>query len=307
MAPIYSVHDTQAAALLEGSCCAFGVFDGVHLGHRYVIGETVQAARAQGAKAVALTFDIDPDEMFHAHRLKKLMGNEERLSALARLGLDAVIVFPFTEEFAAQEPRTFLDGAFVAGMPRAMHVGKDFRFGAKAAGDLSALEQWGTALGVDVCGYDLYHFEGAPITSTRIRLLLAEGKISQANALLGSPYAICGEVQAGRGEGGDFGFKTANLHVPDMLKALGDGVYAAYATVDGLRYKAAVSNGVAPTFADKARANVEVHILDFDGDLYGKSIKVEFVEWLRPMRTFPSIDELIATVMGNIQWVRENL
>ena len=103
------------------------------------------------------------------------------------------------------------------------------------------------------------------------------------------------------------GFKTANLEVPEQLRALSDGVYAAWAEVDGARYKAAVNMGVAATFADRATATCEVHLLDFEGDLYGRSIKVEFLHWLRPMRKFDDVDELIATVKGNIAWVRANL
>lgn len=113
-------------------------------------------------------------------------------------------------------------------------------------------------------------------------------------------------MQQGRGQGNDMGFATANLQLPAMMQVLGEAVYAAYVTVDGVRYKSAMSVGVAPTFAD-ATATCEAHILDFDGKIYGDTIKVEPVEFLRPMIKFDSVDELIATVKGNIEWVRENL
>lgn len=307
MAVICSLEQAHDQQLLVGACCAFGVFDGVHQGHRFIIEQACQEARDTGRLSIALTFDIDPDELFHADRLKKLMSNGQRIASLSEQGLDAVVVLPFTKEFAAQAPDEFLDLTFQGGTPSSMHIGFDLRFGARASGGLAELEEWGSVRGMTVHGHDLLEVDGQPVTSTRIRFLLAQGCIKEANALLGSGYRVCGEVQQGRGEGGDFGFKTANLHVPEMLKVLGDGVYAAYAYVDGKRYKAAVSNGVAPTFADSAKANVEVHILDFEGDIYRKSICVEFVEWLRPMMSFPSIDELITTVMGNIEWVRQNL
>ena len=114
-------------------------------------------------------------------------------------------------------------------------------------------------------------------------------------------------MRPGRGEGRDFGFATANLEVAPIMMAIGEGVYACYAVVDGQRYKAAVNVGVPATFADASTANIEVHLLDFNRDIYGDAIEVEFVEWLRPMRVFDSLDELIATVQGNIAWVRENL
>ena len=160
---------------------------------------------------------------------------------------------------------------------------------------------------MEVRSHELFEMEGAPITATRIRLLLEDGRIEDANRLLGRRYSLRGTVLAGRGEGADMGFRTANLVVPDILRVLGDGVYAAYALVGGARYKAAVNVGVAASFADRATATCEAHLLDFEGDLYGEEVELEFAAWLRPMRKFDDIDELIATVMGNIQWVRDNL
>lgn len=307
MAKVFSADEARSRGLLAGAACSFGVFDGVHRGHTYVIERALEDARASKVRCVILTFSIDPDELFRGDKLLKLMSNDARIEALARFDVDAVVVFPFTREFASQDPEAFLSSAFEGGAPSSLHVGRDFRFGSKASGGMAELEQWGSRMGMSVFGYDLFEEGGEPITSTRIRALLSAGKIEEANALLGHRYAVCAEVQKGRGEGGDFGFKTANLHVPASLHVLGEGVYAAYAYVDGVRYKAAVSNGVSPTFAEGARANVECHILDFEGVLYGRSITVEFAHWLRPMMAFPSIDELVSTVMGNISWVRENL
>lgn len=307
MAEIFEVRDSSAAGLLRGCACSFGVFDGVHEGHRFIIGRAAEAARGADARCVVITFDIDPDEMFRADKLKKLMSNEERVAALAALDVDAVAVLPFTREFAAQPPMEFLTATFGDNVPASLHVGSDFHFGSKAAGGVADLMEWGSVRGMRAFGHELLLEDGTPVTSTRIRGLLSEGKVEEAAELLCRPYSVCGTVQPGRGEGRDFGFRTANLHVPDMFKCLGDGVYAAYAWVDGVRYKAAVSNGVAPTFADEAKANVEAHILDFEGDLYGKTIRIEFMNWLRPMMTFPNVDELIATVTSNINWVRENL
>lgn len=307
MAEIYKVDEGFDRGFFKGSSCAFGVFDGVHRGHRFLIDCARRTAGENGERSVVLTFDIDPDEKFHPKRLKKLMTNEERLARLAASGVDAVAVLPFTDEFAASSPEAFLLRTFDGEPPAHLHVGSDFRFGAKACGTVRELGAWGDDVGMEVCVHDLKGADGIPITATRIRLLLAEGKVEEANRLLGHPYYMCGTVQPGRGEGADLGFRTANFVVPDQLRPLGDGVYAAWVDVAGVRYKAAVNVGVAATFSDRSTATCEVHLLDFDDDLYGKTVKVELLHWLRPMRRFDNLDELISTVKGNIEWVRENL
>lgn len=307
MAEIYRVDASFDHGFFKGTSCAFGVFDGVHRGHRFLLDCARATASENGGASVALTFDIDPDEVFHPTRLKKLMTNEERVLMLADSGVDAVAVLPFTRDFAASSPEEFLVQTFDGTVPSCLHVGYDFKFGARAAGTVRDLDAWAAEGGTDVQAHDLKSDDGAPITATRIRLLLADGDIEEANHLLGRPYFMTGVVEPGRGEGADLGFRTANLTVPDQMRPLGDGVYAAYAHVDGARYKAAVNVGVAATFADRATATCEVHLLDFSSDLYGKPVKVEFLHWLREMRKFDDLDELVSTVKGNIAWVRENL
>lgn len=293
-------------ALFAGSSCAFGVFDGLHEGHRYLIGQAV-ATRQPGGRAIAITFDVDPDEVFHPDRLKKLMRNADRIEALEASGVDDVVVIPFDERFYTKSPEEFLETAFPAGVPAHMHVGEDFRFGARAAGTVETLQEWGSRTGCEIHPHHLVSADGAPITATRIRKLLLACDLDEANRLLGHPYALRETVQRGRGEGADFGFATANLQVKSHDRVLGEGVYAAYATIGGVRFKAAASVGVSPTFEATSTANMEVHVLDFEGDLVGQDITVEFVKFLRPMIKFDSTEELIATVMSNIQWVRDNL
>lgn len=306
MAAVYNLDDGVPEGFFSDASCAFGVFDGVHRGHRYLLDCAREEAEDLDGRLIVLTFDIDPDERFHPDRLKKLMSNEDRIAFLAA-GADAVVVLPFTADLARSTPDGFLDATFRESSPSAVHVGCDLRFGTKASGTVSDMERWGERRGMKVRSHELYEIGGSPISATRIRKLLESGAIEKANELLGRRYSLRGSVVAGRGEGADMGFRTANLVVPDMLRVLGDGVYAAYASVEGIRYKAAVNVGVAATFADRATATCEVHLLDFSGDLYGKDIVVEFANWLRPMRKFDDIEELIATVKGNIQWVRDNL
>ena len=307
MAAVYKAGEDLSPEIFAGASCAFGAFDGVHAGHRFIIGRAQDAARAEGSRCVVITFDTDPDELFAPSSFRKLMSDEARLAALSSLDVDAVAVLSFDRELAAQEPLAFLDRLFGAHAPRSLHVGRDFRFGSHAAGSVEELMQWGEPRGMQVDAVDLLELDGAPVTSTRIRSLLADGDVAEAERLLGRFYAVSGTVLKGRGEGREMGFSTANLVVPEQLHVLREGVYAGYALVDGVRYKAAISCGVSPTFADRAKANLEVHILDFEGDLYGKEVEVAFVAWLRPMIEFPSVDELIKTVTANIQWVRDNL
>lgn len=307
MAQIFKVDSDFDFNLLEGSSCAFGVFDGVHVGHRYLIDQAIATAHESGGVSIALTFDIDPDERFHPERLKKLLSNDDRISMIAAMGVDIVAVLPFTKKFSSKDPNDFLDSVFGGTVPSYLHVGSGFRFGSKASGTIEQLQDWSRTSGCSVCEHDLVFVDGAPVTATRIRLLLAEGNVREAARLLTYPYTLHDRVVAGRGEGRNMGFRTANLMVDPMLRVLSEGVYAAYALVDGRKYRAAVSVGVSPTFKGVTDSYSEVHILDFEGDIYDDEIRVQFVEWLRPMIEFSSVDELVATVMGNIEWVRANL
>ena len=306
----YIADESFDRELLAGASCAFGVFDGLHLGHRYLIEQTIASAHmGDGSckRSVILTFDIDPDELFHPHRLKKLMRNEDRLAALEQTGADAVVILPFTHDLAALEPNVFLETAFPAGAPAHLHIGENFRFGAKAAGTVDTLQSWGDRIGCRIHAHRLVSSDGAPITATRIRLLLHDCKVREAAELLGHPYSLRETVRRGRGEGTGFGFATANLQVKLHDRVLGEGVYAAWAAIGDARFKAAVSVGVSPTFEAATNADMEAHILDFEGDLVGRDITLEFAEYLRPMIKFESTDELIATVTANIAWIRENL
>ncbi len=307
MAAIFNVDSGFDYAMFKGSSCAFGVFDGVHTGHRYLLDAACATARESGGASIALTFDIDPDELFHAERLKKLLGNQDRLEMLASSGVDAVCVLPFTVQFASATPRDFLLQTFAGHAPAHLHVGRDFRFGSKAAGNVDDLMAWSDDSGTQIHAHHLVSSDGSPITATRIRLLLLDGDVEGANQLLGYPYTLRDEVKPGRGDGAQFGFATANMEIASNKRVLAEGVYGGYALVDGVRYRAAVAVGTSPLFQASSSANIEVHILDFSGDLYGKSLAVEFVARIRPMIEFSSIEELVATVLDNIEWVRTNL
>lgn len=294
-------------SILADASCAFGVFDGVHRGHRFIIGNAVEQGHRIGGPSVIITFDRDPDELFGGEGFRKLMSNERRIAALARLGADAVVVLPFDRKLAASEPLAFLERTFAAA-PASIHVGRDFRFGAQAKGDVGTLRFWVERTGTEVLAYELELAGDLPVTSTRIRALLAEperGGLEEANELLVEPFALSATIEHGRGDGRDFGIRTANLSVPELLLPLAEGVYAAQALVGGKRYAAAVNVGVALTFEDESTANVEAHLLDFDQEVYGQPMELRFLHFLRPMRRFDSTEELIATITADIARTRE--
>jgi len=285
--------------------CAIGVFDGLHQGHRFLISQTVTQARRLGLPAVVITFDRDPDEVFaKPGSLRKLLTNEDRIAFLAASGVDAVLVIPFERELSQLGPQEFLDAITTHGSPRGIHVGSDFRFGHKAAGTTADLRLWAEAHDCDVTPHDLLVSEGIPVTATRIRNALQGGDLALANRLLMRPHYLWAEVIKGRSAGKELGFPTANLLPEDHLVPPADGVYACAVIIDKKPYRAATSVGVPSTFKNTS-STIEAHILDFDGDIYGQRVQVFFREFLRPMITFATIDELQKTVFHNIEQARE--
>lgn len=185
-AAVVDAADAAGSLVFEGSSVAFGVFDGVHRGHRFLIDRAHESASETGGLCLALTFSIDPDEMFAPGRLVKLMSNEERIAALAAVdGVDVVAVLGFTREFASLSPEEFLDRIFGEGAPAHLHVGEGFRFGCRGAGDVALLEKWGGEHGVQVHSHDLLRIGNEPVSSTCIRKLLAQGALEEAESLLG--------------------------------------------------------------------------------------------------------------------------
>lgn len=282
----------------------------MHIGHRAIFAQARERARELGLPLVAVTFDRDPDEIFRADdpTFGKLLSNDERLAMIAEQAEGGVLNLVTGPELFSMSPRDFLDFLGRIVRPRAIFTGSDFHFGAHASGTVEDLGRWALDRGCESIACELIEEDGEVISSTRIRAKLREGAVAQAKRLLaGRPHSIVGTIVHGRGAGDGFGFATANLDLSECETILPrEGVYGAYGVVDGVRYAAAVNVGVAKSFAE-ATAPVEAHLLDFNGDLYDKEIRIEFEEWLRAPRVFETKDELIETVMGNIEWVREHL
>lgn len=302
--------DAATMPALGEAVVAIGIFDGMHLGHRALFALARARARKLGMPLVAVTFDRDPDEIFRTDdpSFGKLLSNRTRLEMIAAQVDGAVLSIPVSAEVLAIEPEAFLDLLGASMSPRFMFTGTDFRFGAHARGTGADIASWGAAHGCEHVACDLVEDDGVVVSSSRIRSLLEQGDVAEAKRLLGGrAHAIDGIVVRGRGAGEGFGFATANLDTSACeVMAPREGVYGAYAVVGGERHPAAVNVGVARSF-EEASAPVEAHLLGFEGDLYGKDVSIEFEEWLREPRVFASDDELVETVMGNIDWVRTHL
>jgi riboflavin kinase / FMN adenylyltransferase len=269
---------------------AVGTFDGVHLGHRQVI---------DGADSV-LTFDPHPVSVVAPQHTPKLLTTLERKAELiASLGVQELIVIPFNAEFATRSAGEFITDVLVGALgARQVAVGENFRFGHKAQGDsrlLAADSRFDTVV------HPLLEVNGEIVSSSHIRGLILAGEVAEANRLLGAPFELSGEVTRGDARGRELGFPTANIVPEEALACPGHGVYACLA--DGR--PAAVSIGVRPTFGTGRGELIEAFVLDFDGDLYGSQLRLEFLERLRGERRFESPEALIEQMHRDVALTRE--
>ncbi|MEP7161741.1 MAG: bifunctional riboflavin kinase/FAD synthetase [Dermatophilaceae bacterium] len=298
-----------------------GNFDGVHRGHRVVLGEVVGCAAELALMSVAVTFEPHPLAVLRPEAAPpQLVSLEQRLALLAASGLDAVLVMEFTQELASWSPRRFVSEVFVNALhARLVVVGQDTRFGVRNSGDVSKLHQLGDELGFEVQVVrdqgDAPHAEQATRwSSSRVRSLILAGDVTAAARILGRSHRVAGQVVHGDHRGRELGFPTANLERDVSGLVPSDGVYAGWLVRDELsdddplrRLPAAISIGTNPTFDGTSR-RVEAYVLDRDDlDLYDAYVSVEFVERLRPTLRFDGIEALLETMRGDVARTREIL
>lgn len=286
-----------------------GAFDGVHEGHRSLVRAACDDARLRDVPCVAMTFDPDPAELLGSHRPgTRLLDVPDRMAGLLEEGVDAVFAVDFTARLAASSPEDFVEQVLLRAVrPVAVHVGRNFRFGKKASGDVDTLADLGSRLGFEARPHDLVESLGRPVSATRVRRLLLEGSLDEANQLLGRCHYVRGVVAHGRGEGTSFGFPTANVVCDESCCMPAEGVYACYVVHGSRAWPAAANVGAPPTFSGPRTAFLEANLLGFSGDLYGRTVEVAFARWLRASRRFDSLEELERVVLGNIGWVGEHL
>lgn len=280
------------------SAVTIGKFDGVHRGHRAVFDHLI--AEAEGRRTVAITFDRHPAAVLHPESAPApLLSVAQKTEALIDAGVDLIVVLPFTPEFAALTPEQFVDQVLVRGLhAEIVLVGSDFRYGARGAGTVESLREAGERGGFEVALVDdVCVLDGTRVSSTGIRTLLESGRLDEATEALGRPHRIRSLVVPGHQRGRELGYPTANLARDAEGCIPADGVYACWLHVDGVRYGAAVSIGNNPTFGDVPEKTVEAHAIDVHLDLYGKTVELEFVAYIRPMHKFESADAL-AEQMG---------
>lgn len=284
------------------SAVTVGVFDGVHLGHREIIRRLTES----GLPVTVLTFDPHPAEVLGSVTSPRLITTiEERLALLETVGVDRVGVLDLGE-IRFQSPEEFVNDVLVKRLGSArVAVGPDFRFGHDRAGDVASLMGAARRHGFEVEVVDPVTHDGV-ISSSRIREAIEFGELDLATAMLGSRFRLGGEVVRGDSRGREIGFPTANIDPPRRKVIPQDGIYAALARVDGNSHRAAVSIGVRPTFGGGRRL-VEAHLLDFEGDLYGKHLTLEFVARIRPELMFRDVDALVARMEEDVTLTRSIL
>lgn len=279
---------------------AIGTFDGVHRGHRRVIDALTRGARDLDAKSVVLTFDPHPAAILRGSAPPALCDLEERLAWLGRSTIDVCVVQHFDTTFADQSPREFLERVSTGRDLAGLVMTQESAFGRQREGGLDAVRRLGPVLGFRVLEVARLESHGAALSSTRVRGLLEEGRLADVARLLGRPYSVIGSVVRGDGRGHELGFPTANLRFDGPVALPPDGIYAVRVGWGGddvlspmERRDGVASLGVRPTFENDGARVLEVHVLDFDGDLYDERMRVEFVRRLRGERRFASADALV--------------
>jgi riboflavin kinase/FMN adenylyltransferase len=287
----------------------WGVFDGVHVGHTKVIRQVIQQARLDAVTPVVITFDRHPAEVLQGRPVPLITSLKERLHLIGDLGIEFCVVIPFTLEFSRTTPEEFLRD-IIRGKLDASGVilGHDSMFGKDREGNFETLQRIAPTLGLRASRAEVENFKGRPVSSSLIRELVLQGRIDEANALLGREFMISGKVVKGDERGKTLGFPTANVSFDPVEIRPPSGVYAARCLLDGAEYPAVVNIGVRPTFGGGTggREWIEAHLLDYAGaDFYGRFLEVRFLHRLRDEKPFKSPAALKKQIEKDIRAARE--
>ena len=290
------------------SIVTIGVFDGVHRGHRHLIGRLVQEARDAGVLAGVVTFKNHPITVLRPGvEVRFLTDLDERVRLLKELGVDFVVPVRFDRELASLSSREFLKRLYEKLRMRRLIVGPDFAMGRDRDGTLDTLPAIGESIGFSFESVDLMTDSAGVVKSTTIRNSIEAGDVSRASKLLGRNFSITGIVGHGEERGRELGFPTANLELGPDLMFPGDGIYATWAHLESGSYMAATSIGVRPTFDDGENRTIEAYLLDFSGDIYGQPLRLEFVQYLRGEEKFDTLQALLDQMDEDVRQARDIL
>jgi riboflavin kinase / FMN adenylyltransferase len=292
----------------RASVVTIGFFDGVHRGHRAVFARTVEAARERDARSVAVTFDRHPREVLTpGTEPRLLMTTERKAELIAESAIDELVVLEFTPEFSGWAAEAFVDRVLVDGLSAShVAVGGNFTFGHRAAGNVAMLRALGPSRSFTVEEVPLLRLDGRIVSSSSIREALGDGDVEWPTRALGRPHAVDGVVVTGAGRGHGLGYPTANLRAFPRLLLPKVGIYAGRARTASASHVAAISVGTNPTFGAEP-VHVEAFLLEFDGDLVGERVSIEFVARLRDERRFDTPDALVDAIADDVRRTRESV
>jgi riboflavin kinase/FMN adenylyltransferase len=283
-----------------------GNFDGVHLGHQEIFRRVKRKARSKNGKAVVFTFEPHPLKLLRPEKCPPLITPyAKRIRLIQHFGMNAVVVAKFTREFAALSPEAFFDILRDIFNVKAIYIGYDFSFGRDRKGSVEKLKSFGKRNSVEIEVVEPIMLHGMPVSSTKIRHLVAEGDMPSAQEFLGRYFFLSGNVVKGHKRGQRFGYPTANIETGHELFPP-RGVYATFLYFQGKRYRAATNLGVNPTFNNGAMS-IESYILDFEGSLYGEEVSVSFVQKIRDELCFSTVDALVHQIKEDVKKVEEIL
>lgn len=305
------INNSIQARNIKNAVVTIGTFDGVHLGHQAIFKEMRRLAQEIGGETVVVTFHPHPRQVLSigTERLRFICSQEEKLKKIEEFGIDNVLIIPFTKEFASTPSEDFIKDYIIDSIhPSIIVVGYDHHFGKNRMGDYEMLTQLGKQYNFRTVQVEAQDVNEVAVSSTKIRNFLWAGNVKAANELLGYPYSVTGTVVEGNKIGRTIGFPTANLDIPNEYMMINNpGVYACQTMIDGKPYNAMANTGLRPTVEDRTDGDfiIEVNIFDFNGDLYGKTLKVWFLDRIRDEEKFKGLEALKAQLEHDRKKVKE--
>lgn len=295
--------NTEEFCLKDSAVC-LGKFDGIHRGHRLLI-EEIQKYKNQKLQAVVFTFALHPYTLFSKGEAKLIDTTREKIEKLESLGVDVLVSYPFTKETAAMEPEDFIKEVLVKKLDaKVVVVGKDFHFGYQRKGNVTLLRKYAAEYGYKVVSLEKIQEDKHVISSTRVRHEIKSGNMKKVTRLLGEPYSILGEVIHGKQLGRTIGMPTINQEIEDAKIIPPKGVYVSKVVLPEGDYRGVTNIGNKPTVSGEHKLGVETHIIDYEGDLYGKTVKVSLYEFVRSEQKFSSLEELKLQMHQDMEYAK---